>query len=351
MPLGNLLQSSIFSLLLFLSLCTNAQNSTPAPKLPAGSAVQIQPATQLAVYPWREASASVVARNQTKISSEISGTIAQMNVEVGQRITRGAVLAHIDATDYQLGVERAQANLDSSRARLAQAQAQLRRAKELQTQNFISSEAVNQRETEVAVIATEVKISENALAQAQRALSKTRLRAPFAAIVLTRDASVGELANPGMALLTLVDAAPAQVSAALSAADLPSFESASEWTFESQGRTWALKKIRVAAAVNPGTRTREARLVFVDNGSALPGTEGRLLWRDARMHLPASVIATRGVGAHLRYGVVISEQGKAKFVPIVGVQEGRPVLIPNELRSALIVVRGQNAVNDGVALP
>jgi len=52
----------------------------------------------------------------------------------------------------------------------------------------------------------------------------------------------------------------------------------------------------------------------------------------------------------LRYGVVVVEQGKARFVPIAGVQEGRPVLLPRALYNAIIVTRGQNAVDEGAAL-
>jgi RND family efflux transporter MFP subunit len=326
--------------------------TVPATGPTVRAAIQTKAASELALYPLREASATVVPRNQAKISSEISGVIVQMSAEVGQTVARGAELVHIDPADHRLNVERAQANLESARARLSQAQAQWRRARDLQAQNFISSEAVNQRETEVAVIAAEVKVSENALAQAQRALSKTSLRAPFAAVILSREASVGELANPGTVLLTLVESAPPQVSAALTAADVPGFDAANEYRFESQGRIWPLKKLRLAATVNPGTRTREARLVFADmNNAALPGTEGRLVWRDGRMHLPASVIASRGLGADLRYGIVVAEHGKARFVPVAGIQEGRPLLLPQELYGAVIVVRGQNAVEEGALLP
>lgn len=349
MPRCKAVKLVFFVALIGLGFHVRAQ-TTPSATTPLRSMIQTKPVNELALYPLREASASVVARNQAKISSEVSGVIVQMVAETGQTVARGAELVQIDPTDYRLNLERARASLESSRARLAQAESQLRRARELQAQNFISSEAVTQRETEKAVVEAELKVSENALAQAQRALSKTSLRAPFAAVVLSRAASVGELANPGTLLLTLVEAAPPQVSAALTAADVTSFDSARELSFESQGRTWALKKLRIAAAVNPGTRTREARLVFTDVESALPGTEGRLLWRDTRIHLPASVIATRGVGADLRYGVVVVEQGKARFVPIAGVQEGRPVLLPRELYNAIIVTRGQNAVDEGAAL-
>lgn len=350
MPWHQVLKNCALVFALALSLQAQAQTN-PAVAAPARTMVQTKPVSELAVYPMREASASVVARNQAKLSSEIIGVVTHIHAEVGQNVARGAILVQIDARDYRLNVERAQMQLESGQARLRQAEAQWQRAKELQTKNFISPEAVNQRETEMAVIAAEVKVSENALAQAQRALNKTSVRAPFSAVVLAREASVGELANPGTPLLTLVESAPAQVSAALTASDVPSFDAANAWTFESQGKTWTLKKLRLAAAVNLGTRTREARLVFADTDAALPGTEGRLLWRDARMHLPASVIATRGVGANLRYGVVMAHQGKAKFVPIAGVQEGRPVLLPKELHSAVIVARGQNTVDEGAVLP
>jgi hypothetical protein len=113
---------------------------------------------------------------------------------------------------------------------------------------------------------------------------------------------------------------------------------------ESAGRRLPLKLLRLSPVVDPQTRTREARFGFAAGAAdePPPGSEGRVLWRDARAHLPAEVLVRRGdaIGAFVQAGESV------RFVPAPGAQEGRPAVLslPADAR---VVVSGQAALQDG----
>ena len=176
-----------------------------AAQQPAPPAVTAQAFEQLAIHPLREAPATALSLNESRIAAEVTARIDALPAEVGQVVAKGAVLARLEARDYELAVQRARAASESAQARLSLSETQLKRARELKAQNFISQDALNQRETEMAVVAAEAKSSRAALDTARRSLEKCVIRAPFRAIVRARSGQVGELATAGTPLYTLVE--------------------------------------------------------------------------------------------------------------------------------------------------
>lgn len=317
-----------------------ATNDTPAPPRVAAAAF-----SSIAIYPRREAAATTVSLNESKLSAEVNALVVALPVEVGQTVPRGAVVARLDPRDFELAVNRSRAALESSRARLSLADQQLRRARELAQQNFISQEAVANRETEAAVARADLAQNEAQLATAQRNLAKTTIVAPFRAIVKARTAQLGELAAPGTPLLTLVDAERIQVSAAVQTRDAATLAAAKELAFETTaGQVLAVRMIRIAPAVTRESQSQEARLAFVST-MALPGTEGKLAWRDARAHVPADYLVRRDG----RLGVFVVKDSTATFVPIDDAQEGRPALAPFGADTA-IVTDGRQTLRNGQRL-
>ncbi|MFN3416549.1 MAG: efflux RND transporter periplasmic adaptor subunit [Caldimonas sp.] len=313
-----------------------------APSANGGAAsVQVRPFGDVAVRPQREAPAAVVPRNQARVAAEVAGTLLRWRVDAGASVRRGELLAEIDPTDFRLERDRAQAAVQATQARLALAQTQWQRTRELVAQNFLSQEALNQRETELKLLQAELAAHRAQLATAERALARTRIAAPFAATVSQRLAQAGEYVAPGTVLYVLTETGAAEVSAQLAPQDVASLRSASDPRFEAGGRrTVALKLLRVAGAVTAPARTVEVRLAPLQ--AVLPGTEGRLLWTEDRAHVPPALIVRRD----RRLGVFTVVQGKARFVPLPAAQEGRAAVaaLPPD---ALVVVSGQAALQDG----
>lgn len=359
LPLTTPAALAVLALLLALtSAPSTAQSTNAAP--PAGaeaagtarSSVETSLLEQVWLLPKREAPADVVARNESRLSAEVTGTLQRWGADVGASVKRGELLAQIDPRDYELAVQRAQANLNASQSRLKLAQAQLQRSRDLVAQGFFSQEALGQRETEVALVQTEVNIARAQLATEQRQLGKTRLVAPFAGTVRERMAQTGEAVAPGTVLYVLVESGHNEVNATLSPSDVAGLSNATGLQLQTREGLFAVRLLRVSDAVTAPARTRAARLAFVDAGNTPPaGTSGTLRWQERQPHLPPSLMVRRdgALGVFVVQGE--GERATARFVPVPGAQESRATPVPGSLSgSGPVVVRGQEALQNGQAV-
>ncbi len=330
-----------------LWLCFAATAVMAPPTFSQGTPVNgFRPFSEVAVFPGRDAPAQAVPVNRTQLAAEVSARVASTHAEPGEQVRTGQVLVRLDSRDFQLALERAQAQLKAARARLAQADAQLHRTQALQDRNFVSPEALTHRETEVEVVRADVAIAANAVDLAQRNLDKCVLRAPYDAVVRTREASAGSLAGAGMVLMTLEDASRVEVSARVSPRDLPSLRAARHVEFVSPAGHSAVRVVRVSPAIDDASRTHEVRATFI--GKRAPsGAEGRLAWSDPAAHVPADLLVRRASASGTSaLGVFVLRDGTARFVALDGAQEGRPARaeLPADAR---IAVEGRNSLRDG----
>lgn len=330
-----------------LSLLLAACGEKPVEGPPAAAATLTVAAVrfgELGFHPEREAPATVLGKNETRLAAEASARIVAIAVDSGDAVKAGQVLVRLDAKDAELALARAAAGLAQSAARLAQAEAQMARARSLREKNFISAEALTLRETELAAAQADVQSASANRDSARRGVEKCTVTAPFSGIVRGRSAQVGELAAPGTALLTLADTSDLQVVAQVQARDAEGLAAAGKVEFAAAGRIHALTPLRISGAISREARTVEARYRFTGAAPA-PGTEGRLIWRDPRPHIPADYILRRNG----RYGVFVLDGGKASFRELPQAQEGRPASadFPPEVS---IVTRGRHALQDGMSV-
>ena len=324
---------------------------------PAGAAAQVvtsssvQTATLEAsqVFPDREAVARVRARNVSRLAAQVGGTVQQWTVDVGASVRRGEVLARIDPRDAELAVQRVSAALEASQARLRLAEAQLERARALTAQGFLSTEALAQRDTEVALLRAETEANRAELATAQRQLDKTVLRAPFDGEVMERLAQTGESVAPGGLLYVLAERAAVELDATLTPQDASALPLARGLHFEAEGQSHPVRLLRIGTTLSEPARTRTARLAFaVDTAVPAAGTAGTLRWQEGRPHLSPSLLVRRD---GLLGVFVVTPQGPTtvvRFQPLPDAQEGRAPVVPAGWSPSLqLVVRNQAALQDG----
>ncbi len=307
-------------------------------------AVSTRPFSELALYPQREAYATVISLNDSRIAAEVTARIVEIPVEVGEVVHKGATLARLDSRDYALAAERAAASLEAAKSSHRLAEQQLERARKLVEDGFISAEALNLRETELSTAAAQLKSAETDMATARRNVHKCLVRAPFRAIIKERLGQVGEIATPGAALVRVLDAGSIEISARVQPDHVAALRENKRITFESASGSFPLKLRRIVPALDQRERNQEARFRFVKEG-ALPGTAGRVVWQSTKAHLPPDLVLRRDG----TLGVFVASAGKAKFVPLPLAQEGRPA--PADLDpGTLIVTAGRYQLQDGDAI-
>ena len=297
----------------------------------------------IAIYPQRSAPATALSLNETQISSQLQALVADIPVEVGQAVKRGAKLLSLDCADYRLNAQLAEARQRAAQARLELAATRLTRNIRLREQNLSSQDALDTQRAENAVGAADLDVARAELQRARLQVSRCVISAPFEGVVIARQAAVGQLANIGSPLLTLVDSGAMELSANVAASEIPSLQAARQRWFEHDSR-YPVSLLRIGAVLDSRTRNQEVRLQFVDK-RPLPGAAGKVLWLDPRPHLPAEAIVSRGG----KTGFFVSVDGRAKFIALPDAISGLPW--PVELDAdTLVVHRHLGSVQDGEAL-
>jgi len=310
--------------------------------------VAAQPVGQLAFFPAYRASANVEALNESRISAEISAVIRDIPVKVGDVVKQGAVLVQLDCRNYELALQREQAQAKSIAAKQDLAEYQLLRAQKLATQQAVAEELLKQRETDLAVLQADARSQKAAIGQAQRNVDKCVLRAPYDAIVLERMGQVGELASPVAPLLRILDAQQREVSAKLQEQQVDSIRDAKQITYEVRGITYPLQLRAITANIDSRERTQEVRLVF-SHEKPLPGSAGDIVWHSQHANLPAELLVRRKGQLGVFLVKKVDERNVAVFHVLKGAEEGRPAAIdlPGD---ALVVTQGRFRLQAGDAV-
>lgn len=311
----------------------------------AAVSVVVRPVESVVTTQSLRAPAQVISLNEAVISAQVSATVSEVLVEVGDTVDQGDELVALDRTDYELGVALARAEIETLEAQIRQAEIRLQRAEELMGSNFISSDDLLERQTALQVTRSQLGAARVRLNQAEVQLRRTRIQSPFAAVVAERMVSPGNLVLAGTPLLRVVEANAREVRAEVAFDRIKSLESATAIQFHVGSDTSVpLRIIEVVPIVDATSGNRLVRLGF-SGDSALPGTLGDIEWRTASGVIPSRYIVRR----EDRYGVFIVEEEAARFHPLPNAQEGRPAshtLSPG----TLLVVEGQTRLTDGNAV-
>ena len=134
----------------------------------------------------REFSGVVEAADSSVISFEVSGNVQEVRVDVGDRFTRGQVLATLDAEPFQLTVAEIEAELKKARDNVIKTEAEYNRQKRIFEQGAGAKRRVEVAEFNYLAAKSGVKFQIARLNNAKRDLNRTILRAPFDGAIANR---------------------------------------------------------------------------------------------------------------------------------------------------------------------
>ena len=176
---------------------------------------EVSVATVSGLYPAQlladlSASGYVVAQRKADVAAKITGQMVAIMVAEGSVVKEGQLIAQLENADAKALVEQNRANLALAEARRDQAKAELDNAALdfERKRNLVGSGAVSRSEFDAAqaryatakasveASTAAVESSGAALKSAQISLSYSEIRAPFDAVVLTKNADVGDIITP-----------------------------------------------------------------------------------------------------------------------------------------------------------
>ena len=159
------------------------------------------------------ASGYITPRRRATIAAKITGRVTGVFFDEGTRVAEGQLLATLDDSDVKRALDSAKADRDSARAAIADYEVQLKnaqialhRAEKLQQAGVQTQEALDNATTNADSLKAKIELAKQQVAAAvsrigvaQQAVDNCTIRAPFAGIVVSKDAQVGEMVSPNSA--------------------------------------------------------------------------------------------------------------------------------------------------------
>ncbi len=215
------------------------------------------------------------------VGTQVSGTVAKLNVDYNSRVTIGQVLCELDPSVYAARVAASEATLANIRSSLALTRANAARSAELFKQNYISRQDYETTQQTAASATAQVAAAEAQIKQDRTNLGYTIIRSPVSGVVISRQVDLGQTVAASFNTPTLFtiarDLTAMQIEAAVAEADVAKVHVGQDvgFTVDAYGsRTFAgaVRQIRL----NPTTQQNVVTYTVIvgvanPDGALLPG--------------------------------------------------------------------------------
>ncbi len=297
------------------------------------------------------ANGNIAAWQEASVGADATGLrLAEVRVEVGDRVQKGQVLATFDTELVQADQAQARASLAEAEAALTEAAGNADRARTVASSGALTQQQINQYLTAEKTARARVAAARALLDTQDLRLKHTRVLAPDAGVISAREATVGAVVGAGMELFRLVRRGRLEWRAEVTAEDLGRLKSGLRARVTLPDGSEAQGTLRqLAPTLDPKTRYAIAYVDLSEDSSARSGMFARGsfdLGRNEALTVPQEAIVMRDGFA---YVLIV---GPDQRVSLKRVQTGRVVDNHIEIKEGLlpdqtVAVRGAAFLNDG----
>ena len=145
----------------------------------------------------RSYTGTIKPRYESDLGFRVAGKIVERLVNIGDRVTPGMTLARLDASDYRLSLESAEAELKAAQSSLKQTEADEKRYAALNEKKWVSDASYEQKKATADEARGRVERATRALALAKNQLAYTDLVATEAGVITALPVEVGQVVSAG----------------------------------------------------------------------------------------------------------------------------------------------------------
>ncbi len=204
-----------------------------------------------------EFSGPLVAPQTAMLRARAGGTLLALSVAEGSRVTAGQPIGRIELADLASRVAERNANLESARARLAQAERTFANDERLASQQFISTSALDNSRAALETARAALDAAQASLDTTRVGLRDATLVAPISGIVAKRHVVPGEKVAAEQQLLTIVDLQKLELAGAVGTHEVGRIAPGMQVQVQVEGTPQPVTGhiARIAPAAEPGTRS------------------------------------------------------------------------------------------------
>jgi RND family efflux transporter MFP subunit len=302
---------------------------------------------------------TVQAFTEAPIYARTSGYLKAWYTDIGTQVTKGQLLAEIEAPEVDQQLSQAAADLATARATESLSNSTNARWKGLLATDSVSKQDAEEKAGDAAAKKAAADSASANVARLRDLESFKRVVAPFNGVITARNTDIGALINAGQSagseLFRIADTHKlriyVQVPEAYAAATAPGLQADLRFAEHPQ-KTFPAVTVRTSNALDPTSRTLQVQLELDNaNREVFPGAYAEVHFKlpasAQSLRLPANTVLFRSAGLQV---ATVDGQKRVKLKNVVqGRDFGNTIEILSGLDAGeLVIVNPPDSLTDGV---
>lgn len=192
----------VFSLTLLLASCGSKDKNATTDNSTA-IAVKVNQIETNDKSPFLSVSGKIQATNSADLSTRMMGYVDKVNVNVGDKVRKGQLLVSINNTDLQAKKAQVNAGITEATAAFNNAQKDYNRFKNLFANNSASQKELDDMTANFEMAKARLESANQMKNEVNAQFAYSNITAPFNGIITGKNVKVGDMANPGMPLISI----------------------------------------------------------------------------------------------------------------------------------------------------
>ncbi len=166
------------------------------------------------------ASGQVEAESSANLSTRLMGHVTRLHIKVGDRVRKGDLLISINTTDLEAKKAQVEASIIQAQAGYDNAKKDYERFQSLYEQGSASQKELDDMTTRFQMAEAGLKAAQHMKKEIEAHFTYAEIRSPFSGVVINTFVKEGDMANPGMPLVSVESTGSQQVAAMVSESDI-----------------------------------------------------------------------------------------------------------------------------------
>ncbi|MCO5234208.1 MAG: efflux RND transporter periplasmic adaptor subunit [Chitinophagales bacterium] len=205
--------------LVFVIASCGRENEPVRKELPAVS-VNVQQVEGSSTSKYVTASGKIEAENSVNISTRMMGYITSFNVKIGQKVKQGQLLATINSTDLLAKKAQVEASINQATTAYNSAKRDYDRYVILFNQKSATQKELDDITTHLEMTKASMEVAKQMRNEVMAQFAYTNITAPLSGVVTGTFAKAGDMANPGMPLMSIENDSKLQAVLMVSESDI-----------------------------------------------------------------------------------------------------------------------------------
>ena len=282
--------------------------------------------------------AKVVPKRQSTLGFEVPGKVKIINVDIGDKVTQGELLAELEDSE-------ALALLNEAKANLSMAENTLERSKALDQVNYVSEQRLENEGFRFLI----------ARAKHDRALTKfrqTKILAPYDGIIQSRLLDEGSIVNPSVPVFEILDSKTVEARVSLPKSIIRKVVVGQKYTFIIGDKSFDATLTRMAPMSSKGSDNRLG--IFSFDAFFNPGETARLVVNVKQAKrgtwVPLNALSQAEQGLWAVFTVASDNSAQKDYVELIHIEKSMAYVSGTLKTGDRVIVGGASKVAEGQAV-